>query len=303
MRVENVKIQSSCDGLMLDTLIYIPDSPRGIVQISHGMAEHKERYKNFMEYLCNNGYVVVINDHRGHGKSIRDSNDLGYFYDESGKFIVDDLLKVTVYIKDRFSGLPVILLGHSMGSLVVRAYLKKYPKEINKLIVCGSPSKNDNIDMAITLTKLIKKVKGDRYRSNFIYKLVFGKYMKDFSGDSPHQWICSNIDVVNEYDKDNLCGFVFTTNGFLNLFHLMKDVYNRDGWLCENIDIPILFVAGNADPVIDSEVKWQSAQDFLRSIGYTRISSKLYPNLRHEILNEIGKEEVYNDILEFIGNN
>ena len=123
--------------------------------------------------------MVVINDHRGHGESVRDKNDLGYFYDESGEYIVKDLHQITLYMKERFPGKPVYLFGHSMGSMAVRMYIKKYDSEIDKLIVCGSPSKNPLVDVALFVVRFQKLFKGDRYRSRLIQNLAFGSYNKN----------------------------------------------------------------------------------------------------------------------------
>lgn len=123
---KTVYLTSKQDGLKLHVLLMEPEqSPKGIVQICHGMAEHKERYEPFMQMLCNNGYISVIHDHRGHGKSVKNAADLGYFYDDSGKAIIEDAHQVTTWMKERYGEeLPYHLFGHSMGSLVVRCYLK-----------------------------------------------------------------------------------------------------------------------------------------------------------------------------------
>ena len=119
-------ITSNQDSLKISVLEYVPEKPKCIVQIAHGMCEYKERYEEFMKFLCKNGCLCVINDHRGHGNSVKDENDLGYFYDESGDAIVEDLHQITNYVKDKYPNLPLYLLGHSMGSLIVRKYIKKY---------------------------------------------------------------------------------------------------------------------------------------------------------------------------------
>ena len=127
-------INSSSDGLKIELAYTIPkEEIKGIVQFSHGMAEHKERYFNFMEYLSNNGYVCVINDHRGHGNSVKDKKDLGYFYTEDTNFIIDDLHDVTKYIKEKYSNQKLYLFSHSMGTLVARGYMQKYDNEIEKI--------------------------------------------------------------------------------------------------------------------------------------------------------------------------
>ncbi len=302
MLKEFLTIYSNCDGLPLSTAIFIPEEEvKGIVQISHGMAEHKERYFSFMEYLTERNYVVVINDHRGHGESVRDKNDLGYFYDESGEYIVKDLHQITLYMKERFPGKPVYLFGHSMGSMAVRMYIKKYDSEIDKLIVCGSPSKNPLVDVALFVVRFQKLFKGDRYRSRLIQNLAFGSYNKNIDKPiSDNAWLSSDENNVQNYDSDDLCGFIFTLNGFRNLFLLMKEIYITSGWALKNKDLPIMFIAGRDDPVIVSEDKWNESREFLQKLGYTNVRGKLYKGLRHEILNENIKENIYDDIVKFM---
>ncbi len=302
MKEENIIINSKCDNLPISVTVFIPETEiKGILQISHGMAEHKERYFEFMKFLTNNGYITIINDHRGHGKSVKSKQDLGYFYDTKAEYIVEDLHQITLYIKEKYPNKKVILFGHSMGSMVVRKYLKKYDKEIDKLIVCGSPSKNPFSHIGVIVSKIINKIKGEKYRSKFIQKLAFGSYNKNLKKvNSQNSWVCANEKSVEKYDKDELCGFIFTTNGFENLFRLMGDIYSKKGWTLDNKEMPILFIAGSDDPVIINKEKWLKSQEFLKSLGYLNISNNLYNNLRHEILNEGNREDIYNDILDFI---
>lgn len=302
MKEENIIINSKCDNLPISVTVFIPETEiKGIFQISHGMAEHKERYYNFMRFLTDNGYITIINDHRGHGKSIKDKEDLGYFYDTKAEYIVEDLHQITLYIKEKYANKKVILFGHSMGSMVVRKYLKKYDKDIDKLIVCGSPSKNSFSNIGVIISKFIKIIKGDKYRSKLIQRLTFGNYNKNSKKEtSNNSWVCANKSSVVQYDKDELCGFIFTTNGFENLFRLMGDIYTPKGWKLENKEIPIFFIAGSEDPVIVNKGKWLKSQEFLNELGYKNITNKLYSHLRHEILNESNREVIYNDILSFI---
>ena len=309
MKKDFLTVNSSCDGLPLSVAIFAPDAEvRGILQISHGMAEHKERYFRFMEFMADNGYASVINDHRGHGGSVRSEEDYGYFYDSTGTYIVEDLRQITLLARQRFPGLPLTLFGHSMGSLVVRQYIKKYDRDIDKLIVCGSPSANPLVGAAIALVKAETRVKGERHRSMTIQKLAFGSYTKNLSGSlaagggapSKNEWLSVNGENVRAYDKDKMCGFVFTLNGFLNLFLLMKHVYDPHGWAVKNADLPIAFLAGSEDPVIAGEKNWNKSQDFLRARGYKNVSGRLYQGLRHEILNEDCAGEIYQNVLEFV---
>jgi len=302
MQKKEVILPSNQDGLDLSVLQVKPEGEiKGIVQISHGMAENKERYLEFMQFLAQNGYVSIIHDHRGHGKSVIRKEDLGYFYDNKAEYIVEDLKQVTDYIKEQYPNKPLILFGHSMGSMVVRKYIKKYNNNINKLIVCGSPSQNKLVGVALVVVALQKIFHHDHYRSKLIQNLTFSSYNKGVENPaSPNSWICRDTKVVEAYDASDLCGFVFTLNGFQNLFHLSKDIYSKKGWKMENKALPIFFIAGADDPTILSKEAWLEAQEFLKKLGYTNISNKLYPKMRHEILNEIGKEQVYQDVLDWI---
>lgn len=305
MEKKERKQKSNFDGLALSILSMVPDGAiKGIVQISHGMSEHKERYLGFMEFLAQNGYASVIHDHRGHGESVKSKDDFGYFYDTKAEGIVEDLKQITDEIRKQYPDKPIILFGHSMGSMVVRKYIKKYDDAIDQLIVCGSPSRNRFVGLAIGLVKFQTLWKGDHYRSQWIQNLIFSSNPHDKSKlSSPNDWICSDEKTVEQYESCEKCGFLFTLNGFQNLFTLLKEIYSRKGWEGKNKDLPIFFIAGADDPIILSKQAWLDSQEFLRKRGYPNIQNKLYPNMRHEILNENGKEQVYQDILDWIEKN
>ena len=294
-------IESKFDDLDLSCLLMeAKGKPKGIVQIAHGMSEHKERYIPFMEFLVSKGYIGIINDHRGHGKSIKSPEDLGYFYDDKALEIVDDLYTVTKYIKEKYPEVPVCLFGHSMGSMVVRNYIAKYDDKVDKLIVCGSPSKTLGVNIGIELVNILSKIKGDHYRSKFIDNMLFGSYDEKFLKESEkNTWLSKNRENVKNYNDDELCGFVFTLNGFKNLFYLMKNTYKKSRYEVKNSSLPILFIAGSNDPVIEDIESWHLAQEFLKKVGYTNIKGIIYNDLRHEILNEEENAKVFSDILTF----
>lgn len=306
MQTIEEKIKSKCDGLELSIMITIPEEKqivKGIFQISHGMAEHKKRYLPFMEFLSSKGYICVIHDHRGHGESIKEEKDLGYFYDKTANYIVEDLHQVTQYIKNKYQDLPVYLFGHSMGSLVVRCYLKQYDDEIDKLIVCGSPSKNSLAGVGIFISKIIQIFKGEKYRSKLMQKLTFSSYSKKFKKEKKDEncWISDDKKNKKQYADDKKCGFIFTLNGFQNLYKLVQNTYSEKNWEKQNLELPIFFIAGDKDPVIGNLSKWMAAYEFLQnSIGYQNISHKLYKDKRHELLNEDIKDKVYQDILNWV---
>jgi len=299
MRKE-ITITSNQDNLKLSVLMYIPEKIKAIVQIAHGMCEHKERYEKLMKFLCDEGYLVVANDHRGHGDSVKSENDFGYFYDDTGEYLVEDLHQITNYLKDEYPNLPVYLIGHSMGSLAVRKYIKKYDADIDKLIVCGSPSQNNLTGFAIFLAKLSTLFTGKHHRNKLLNNISIGAYDKMFKNEPRNSWINSNMEEVRKYNNDPKCGFVFTNNGFFNLFSLLKDTYSKRGWEFKNPNLKILFIAGSKDPVIINESAWLNSMTFLREIGYDKIDYILYEGDRHEVFNEKNYQEVFEDVKKFL---
>lgn len=292
-------IVSSSDGLKLDIAYIVPKGEAlGVIQISHGMAEHKERYFDFMEFLASNGYICVISDHRGHGKSIKNEDDLGYFYTDNINFIVDDLHEVTLYIKKKFKDEKIYLFSHSMGTLVSRCYIEKYDADIEKLVLSGPPTYNPLTPVAIGLAYLGKLFGLGRKRNKFLNKLTFGNYNKGY--DEENSWLSKNSDNISVYNDDELSGFIFTTNGFINLYKMMRQAFKKKDYQVNNKDLDIFLIAGADDPVIQNEKKFRELKEFLKGVGYKNIKSKLYKDLRHEILNEKEKDQIYKDVLDFI---
>lgn len=301
----NTKVEtilSAYDKTELALLIVEPKGEiRGILQMVHGMAEHKERYLETMEYFAEHGFVCAMHDHRGHGDSVASNDDLGYFNDMSGDAIVDDVAMISDLLKERYPQLPLILFGHSMGSLIVRAYMKKYDDKVNGLIVCGSPSKRTTLPAEKLFIQLMIKLKGERYRSSFINKLSFGAYNKKFpQAASENAWICSDPQVVKAYDASEKCGFTFTLNGFMNVLNLMDKTYSKNYWQMKNRHVPIFYIIGSDDPCAEGLEHFKASVHFMCQVGYENITHKIYPNVRHEILNDISKNEVRADMLAFM---
>lgn len=297
----NFQITSEQDELLIDLLTVVPKGiqPKAVLQISHGMCEHKERYLEFMRYLAGLGYISVINDHRGHGKSVKSDEDLGYFYPAGGQGLVEDLHQITLFIKEKYPELPIFLFGHSMGSLAVRAYIKDYDADINGLIVCGCPSENPGLELGIKIIDFFIKKKGEKARVDLITRMVVGEFdMKFLHERTPNAWICSNKKVVDAYNADPLCNFTFTLNGYKALLYLMSTVYIKEGWKVNNSDLPIRFISGSDDPCLINQKKFTDAVNFLKYSGYKTVSYRLFEGMRHEILNETDKQIVFEDIAE-----
>lgn len=302
MKERTFSVVSNYDGLQLQGVIYEPDAqPKGIVQLVHGMCEYKIRYLPLMRFLAENGYVAACYDQRGHGESVTQKEDLGWFNDFHGKAIVEDCAQVTKYLKTEYPNLPLTLYGHSMGSMVVRCYLREHDDLIDKLVVCGSPASNPLAGVAVGLAKTIRLFRGQRHRSKMLAFLSTGKGKKAFQKAGKGSWLTHDEEIVKAYYSDERCRYTFTVNGFENLFNLMKYTYKKRGYKVQKPDLPILFISGGDDAVLDGEKNWQKTLDFIRKVGYTNVSGKLYADMRHEIHNDLCKAEVYADVLQFIG--
>lgn len=295
--------QSEADGLEISVLAVLPDKQpfRGILQLVHGMSEYKERYLPFMEYMAARGFVCVIHDHRGHGKSIRDKKDLGYMYGGGAKAILSDIGTVNRTMHEKLPNLPLVLFGHSMGSLAVRAFAAEHDDCMDMLIICGSPSENSGRAFGEAIAHMEGALLGSRHKSRILETLSLGgnalRFRKDKSCTS---WICSDRSVADEYNNSPLCGFTFTDDGFLGLFGLMKGAYDVKNWKCTNPKLPVLFVSGADDPCMVNVRHFAKAVQAMRHAGYLDVKGKLYQGMRHEILNEKGKEKVYHDIAVYI---
>ncbi len=298
---KNFTIVSEFDGLQLKGVLIEPEkTPKGIFQIVHGMCEHKLYYEPMMEFFAEHGYVAACCDHRGHGESVKTDADLGWFGDGSGKAVVEDCAQVTKYLKGEYPELPVILFGHSMGSMVARCYLREHDELIDKLIVCGSPSYNPMTPPAFLLRKLIALVKGERHRSKLLNDLSMGNGAAKLETTQGGSWLTRDGAIVEKKHSDPWCSYVFTCNGFENLLNLMKYTYRKKGYQVKNPNLPIHFVAGSDDIMIVNDMKWYDAIEFLEKVGYKEITGKLYKGMRHELHNEFGKEEYFLDLLRFV---
>ena len=179
-RIENLTIPSRADGLSLSVCLVTPDSdePKALIQLAHGMAEHKGRYLPFMEYLADHGYAVLINDHRGHGGSVREPGDLGFFYIGGAEALVSDLHQLTLWFRARFPGRKLLLFGHSMGSLAVRVYRQRYDGDIDGLVVCGSPGRNPATGAGLALNRAMTLLRGERCISQMFVNMTTGNFNK-----------------------------------------------------------------------------------------------------------------------------
>ena len=274
--------------------------PRCILQISHGMCEYIGRYDDFAGYMAQKGYVVCGNDHLGHGATSSGPNGTdGYFAEKDGrKFVLQDLHEMNRLAREAYPGLPVILLGHSMGSFFARMYAVLYPETLHALVLSGTGGPNPLAGVGLALTEAIGRVKGRKHRSKFLNNMAFGQYLKRVdSPDTPYDWISRDKEVVARYAQDAKCTFIFTASAFHELMAILRAV-NRPQW-AQKVDkrLPVALFAGDADPVGDYGRGVESVYRALKDAGVKDVFLKLYPGARHEILNETNRAEVYADIL------
>ena len=294
-------IESKFDGLPLSVLEIMPDGkPYAVVYMLHGLCGCKDRFIPFMEFLACNGLACVASDHRGHGCSVRSEDDRGYMYNGGAKAIVMDIDAVVEYIRHRFYGLHVIMIGHSMGSLAARAYLKYHDSGLEGLVICGSPSPNPLAPVGHFFLKLLCRIGGGRVRVGVLQKCISGRYNRRFRHEGPQAWTCSDPNVRMTNAQDPRCNFTLTADCSSTLMELFKEAYSDKGWCPKKPDMPVLFLSGEDDPCMISREKFVKAADLMIHNGYKRVSSRTYTGMRHEILNEVGRISVWRDILDHI---
>lgn len=294
------KSSSGLSNISYCKFVPVEKEVKAVLQIAHGMAEHKERYEGFASFLCSLGVAVYVNDHLGHGESVSSKDEKGYFGKDGYKTLVEDCHLLTEIVKDEYPAIPFFVFGHSMGSFIIRNYLAKYGELVDGAIICGTGGKNPAAGIGIAITKLISKCKGgDHYRSKFIDNLAFGTYGNKFEHRTAFDWLTKDHDVVDNYIADEECGFLFTNNGFVGLFSALKDANSKDCFE-KTPNIPILMISGEDDPVGNYGKGVLQVYDNLKKSGHN-VECRIYPNARHEILNESDTvEKVYEDIKTFI---
>lgn len=273
--------------------------PKAIVQICHGMCEYYERYEGLRTKLLQNGYAVCGHDHVGHGDSVSDKERYGYFGSKDGHRVLSlDTHAVSAYVRDKLPRLPLFLIGHSMGSFVVRDYISTYGSEVAGAILIGTSGPNGAIGAGKALAKSICAAKGDTHRSIRLFALVFGTYNRRIQNPVTwHDWLCRDPDVVVKFVAQEKCTFIFTARGFYDMFELLDRVSRSAAANAVPKDMPILLLSGAEDPVGNYGKGVTQVYDMLCSAGVKNVDFTLYPEMRHEILNEYGKEQVLSDIV------
>ncbi len=282
----------------------VPDAePRAIVQIIHGIAEYIGRYDEFMSFLADNGIIAVGTDHLGHGKSIECEEQTGFFaYDNGWDYVVRDEEVLRLAMHENYPELPIIVFGHSMGSFMTRTLLIRYPDAFNAAIISGTGNQGAAlVNGGLFMGNLVTGLRGAHHYSKFLNNLAFGSYNKIY--DNPkteYDWLSRDEANVQKYIDDPLCGFIPSCSLFRDMMTGVKFITNKKNLTAMNKDMPVYFMSGDMDPVGECGKGVQKAYNNFLEAGMKDVSIKLYPGGRHEMLNEINKDEVYADILAWL---
>jgi len=294
---------TASDGIPLHTMRWLPDGPvKAVVQVAHGMAEHSGRYARLAEALTGAGYAVYATDHRGHGSTAAEE-DHGYFADKDGwSTVVEDVRAVTRFAQDEHPGLPVFLLGHSMGSFLARAYVIEGSRDLAGLILSGTagdPGLLGKAGLAIAYAEA--RVRGRRHVSPLLDKLTFGQYNSAFKPNrTGFDWLSRDDDEVDLYVADAMCGRTFTSGFFTDLLGGLGGINDRRRVARVRRDLPILLVSGDQDPVGANGKGVRAVAEQFRSVGVVDVTCTLYPGARHEIFNETNRDEITSDVVAWL---
>lgn len=303
MKKYTEKIASTDSKNNLNVIIWETEKePIGVLQIVHGMAEYIDRYDNFAKYMTEHGFNVIGHDHLGHGHSVSDERDYGFFAEENGdKIIIEDMHSVTQYAREKWEELPNFILGHSMGSFCLRQYLTKYSNDVFGAIIMGTgwiPSAAALLGKTIATNTC--KSKGSHTVNPLLIKLTLEPYNKPFAPARTNcEWLSRDEKQVDLYVNDKLCGFDFTAGAYKDFFTVLEKIAKNRQLIGMRKSLPILITSGSVDPVGGKKACEKLNAQYKRC-GINDVTLKLWENDRHEILNELDKSDVYRYICNWL---
>ncbi len=276
---------------------------KAVLQICHGMVEYIRRYDEFARFLCDRGYYVVGNDHLGHGKSVQAKSEYGFFNEKYGNAcVLGDMHTLRQRTARKYPGVPYFMLGHSMGSSLLRQYIQMYGNGLSGAVLMGvtSDQKKAALLFGKRLCRVMAAFRGWHYRSKMVDKMVVGPYNKKFKpAHTRADWITSDREQLDAYVSDPLCSFMFTVNAYYNVFSGMIGMQRKESVYMIPKGLPILFMSGAEDPVGDFGKGVRKIYEKYRAAGIRDVTLRLYTGDRHEILNETDRDQVYADLLEW----
>lgn len=301
------KTYRSADGkTTIHALCWAPDqqTPAAILQISHGMLEYIDRYDSFAGWMAGQGIAVVGNDHLGHGDSVCSAQDWGYFSEGDGSdILVRDLHTLRTMMQQEYPAVPYFMLGHSMGSFILRRYLMEYGKGLTGAIISGTGYKAEALaDVFLAVCRVLAALQGWHSRSKLAETLFFSGSFHRFNMDGTdpaNSWLTSDAEIVRRYFADPRCTFPFTVSGYYTITRLIKTIQKPENLARTPRELPLLVLSGADDPVGEFGAGVRKVCELYRNAGHTHLEMKLYPGARHEVLNEVGREQYWQDLAQW----
>lgn len=276
---------------------------RAVLQICHGMVEYIKRYDEFAQFLCEKGFYVVGNDHLGHGKSVQSKSEYGFFEKKYGNAcVLGDIHTLRQRTVKKYPEMPYFMLGHSMGSSLLRQYIQMYGNGLSGVVLMGvvTDHRRSSLLFVKQLCRLMAAVRGWHYRSRMVDDLVTGSFNKKFKPSVTRaDWITSDKEHLDAYVTDPLCSFMFTVNAYYSMMAGMLGMQKKENISMIPKSLPVLFVSGAEDPVGNFGKGVRKVCEIYKSAGLRDVSLKLYEGDRHEILNETNREQVYQELYEW----
>lgn len=299
--IKEMTVKSTDNIHTLVGRIYIPEGEvKGVLHIVHGMTEYIERYDPLMSALTDKGYVCFGFDNLGHGKTAKDDSELGFIAHTDGwKYLINDVGEFAKAVKKLYPDKDMCLMGHSMGSFIARLAAIHFEELYCKLIICGTSGKNPLAGAGLLLTDIIKAIKGEKHVSRLVLNMSFGSYNSRFEGETGREWLSNDASMIIKYANDKFCNYDFTVSAMHDLITLVHTC-NKNKWFAKiSKEMPIFLISGSDDPVGNYGKGVKEVYNKLLKSG-ANVKLKLYENCRHEIHNDICRNEVISDILNFL---
>lgn len=297
-------LPSSDRNYRIHCMEWIPEGDvYAVLQLVHGMIEHAERYREFAVWMAEHGVAVLGHDHLGHGKTAVNSEDFGYFGTDGGSVcLIKDISRVTVYGKKRYPGKKLFLLGHSMGSFLVRRYISVYGNSPDGMILLGTGAPPEGFVFAgYLLASTICRLEGERYRSSLLYEMSLGNYNRKFRPTkTSFDWLTREEAYAKSFEEDDLCQFVFTAGAYRDFFRLILADSRAEKAGRMRTDMPVLILAGDRDPVGEEAVGVRRVCSRYEKAGVKDMTLGVYQGARHELLHETNRMEVFEDIYSWL---